>query len=95
MHAPPKDQRNHTRCSLFYFASPNDEVKINTLLEESPVLREAGVKKWFEDGKEPTSGGYSKARISTVGKSAVHKGGWKGVREEVVGGVVTKWYTED
>jgi isopenicillin N synthase-like dioxygenase len=94
VHGPPADQRGHTRCGLFYFVVPNDEQKINTLLEESPVLRAAGVKRHFEPGKETTSGTYSRARISKVGKSAVHAGGWKGIKEEVVGGVVTRWYAE-
>jgi isopenicillin N synthase-like dioxygenase len=93
VHEPPRDQRNHTRCGVFYFVVPNDDVKINTLLDESPVLRAAGVKRHFEPGKETTSGHYSRARISKVGKTSVHKGGWEGVTEEVVGGVVTKWYT--
>lgn len=26
--APPDDQRNHTRCGVFYFAVPNDDEKV-------------------------------------------------------------------
>ncbi|KAJ5198169.1 uncharacterized protein N7498_007286 [Penicillium cinerascens] len=52
---PPADQRNQDRCGLFYFVVPNNHVKINTLLDESPVLRRAGVERKFEPGTEPTS----------------------------------------
>lgn len=59
---PPADQRNQDRCGAFYFVVPNDDVKINTLLDESSVLRAAGVERKFEPGTEPTSESYRSAR---------------------------------
>lgn len=29
VHAPPKDQRNHTRLGVFYFNVPNDEERVS------------------------------------------------------------------
>ncbi|KAH6999406.1 Clavaminate synthase-like protein [Ilyonectria destructans] len=89
---PPKDQRNQDRCGLFYFVVPNEEVKINTLLEDSPVLRAAGVERRFEPGTEPTSAQYRAARIGAYGTSALFTKKGSGVQEEVVGGVTTKHY---
>lgn len=89
---PPNDQRNQDRCGLFYFVVPNDKVKINTLLEESPVLREAGMEKRFEDGSEPTSEMYRAARIGAYGTSDLFKNKGSGVQEEYVGGIKTRHY---
>jgi hypothetical protein len=66
---------------------PNDKVKVNTLLDESPVLREAGVERRFEPGEEPTSGMYRAARIGAYGTTAVFTKKASGVQEEVVGGI--------
>ncbi|KAL2837810.1 hypothetical protein BJX68DRAFT_280124 [Aspergillus pseudodeflectus] len=89
---PPADQRNQDRCGLFYFVLPNDQVKINTLLDESPVLRAAGVRRRFEPGEEPTSEMYRSARISAYGTSKLFAGKGEGVQEETVGGIKTKHY---
>ncbi|KAJ5811678.1 hypothetical protein N7474_007979 [Penicillium riverlandense] len=89
---PPADQRNQDRCGLFYFVVPNSHVKINTLLDESPVLRRAGVERKFEPGTEPTSESYSRARIGAYGTSALFTQKGSGVQEELVGGVKTKHY---
>lgn len=89
---PPPDQRNQDRCGLFYFVVPNDKVKINTLLEESSVLREAKVERKFEPGTEPTSEMYRSARIGAYGTTSLFTGKGKGVQEEMVGGIKTKHY---
>ncbi|CAK7222010.1 hypothetical protein SBRCBS47491_004722 [Sporothrix bragantina] len=89
---PPADQRNQDRCGLFYFVVPNNDEKINTLLEESSVLRAAGVERRFEPGSEPTSEMYRRARISAYGVSDIFKAKGTGVQEEVVGGIKTKHY---
>ncbi|CAM1507622.1 Fc.00g072630.m01.CDS01 [Cosmosporella sp. VM-42] len=90
---PPVDQRGHDRCSVFYFCVPNDEVVINTLLEQSPVLREAGVKMAHEPENAPTSKEWSNGRISITGRNAVwdKKGDAKMVTEKV-GKVTTRWF---
>ncbi|PNS16803.1 UPF0676 protein [Sphaceloma murrayae] len=89
---PPADQRNQDRCGLFYFVVPNDDEKVNTLLEESSVLREAGVERRFEKGEEPTSKMYRSARIGAYGTSNIFTKKGTGVQEEVVGGIKTKHY---
>jgi isopenicillin N synthase-like dioxygenase len=89
---PPEDQRNQDRCGLFYFVVPNDKVEINTLLDESPVLRAAGVPRRFEVGEQPTSEMYRKARIQAYGTSKVFAGKGSGVQQEMVGGIETNHY---
>ncbi|EXJ66710.1 uncharacterized protein A1O5_10382 [Cladophialophora psammophila CBS 110553] len=76
---PPADQRTQNRCGLFYFVVPNEETKVNTLLEESPVLRAAGVERRFEPGTEPTSAMYRGARIGAYGTSSLFQGKGSGV----------------
>ncbi|OAL25605.1 hypothetical protein AYO20_10380 [Fonsecaea nubica] len=89
---PPADQRNQDRCGLFYFVVPNDDVKINTLLDESSVLRDAGVQRKFEPGTEPTSKLYRSARISAYGQTEVFKGKGQGIQEETIAGIKLKHY---
>ncbi|KAH8892842.1 Clavaminate synthase-like protein [Thozetella sp. PMI_491] len=52
---PPRDQIGRDRSSVFYFTVPNDDVLINTLLEQSPVLRAAGVQMAHLPENAPTS----------------------------------------
>ncbi|KAK5658160.1 hypothetical protein OQA88_2133 [Cercophora sp. LCS_1] len=91
---PPADQRGRDRCGVFYFALPNDEVVINTLLDESPVLRDAGVKMAHEVDKAPTSKEWITNRIRITLQNAV----WEGKSEsdkttvERVGNVTTQWF---
>ncbi|EME80049.1 uncharacterized protein MYCFIDRAFT_31561 [Pseudocercospora fijiensis CIRAD86] len=92
VHQPPEDQRYQNRCGFFYFVVPNEDVRINTLLEESPVLREAGVEEKFDKGQEPSSGMYRAARIGAYGQTDLFKGKCKGIQEEVVGGIKLKHY---
>ncbi|KAH8807870.1 hypothetical protein F5884DRAFT_704232, partial [Xylogone sp. PMI_703] len=89
---PPADQRGHNRCSVFYFCVPNDEVVINTLLEESPVLRKAGVQMAHKPEDAPTSKEWSNGRISITGRNAVFEGKDTNTVVEKVGKVTTKWF---
>jgi isopenicillin N synthase-like dioxygenase len=91
---PPQDQRGHNRSGVFYFCVPNDDVVINTLLEESPVLREAGVKMSHEPENAPTSKEWSNGRIKITGRNAVWDKTNKGenVTIEKVGKVTTRWF---
>ncbi|WWC58131.1 uncharacterized protein I303_100666 [Kwoniella dejecticola CBS 10117] len=86
--APPDDQRNHTRCGVFYFSIPNNDVRPD-LLTESSVLQEAGVHSLFKDGKTIDALTFSRARVAKVGKSEVYKQSWAaGTRlVEVIAGV--------
>jgi isopenicillin N synthase-like dioxygenase len=91
---PPEDQRGHNRSSVFYFCVPNDDVVINTLLDQSPVLREAGVQMAHEPENAPTSKEWSNGRIKITGRNAVwdKKGQTEKVTVEQVGKVTTKWF---
>jgi isopenicillin N synthase-like dioxygenase len=90
---PPRDQRGHDRSSTFYFVVPNDDVVINTLLDESPVLRKAGVEKWFEDGKAPTSKEWVNNRVRVTGRKTLFtKGDGKNSEQEKIGNVTTTWF---
>ncbi|PYH94484.1 Clavaminate synthase-like protein [Aspergillus ellipticus CBS 707.79] len=91
---PPADQRGHDRSSVFYFAVPNDDVVINTLLEESPVLREAGVQRAHSPQDAPTSKEWVNGRVKITGQKAVFKE--PGAEEKQaftqVGKVTTTWF---
>ena len=90
---PPADQRNHERSSVFYFTVPNDEVVINTLLEESPVLRRNAVKKWFKDADAPTSSTWVHNRIkANLQKHVAAKAGNGKTMSQQIGTVTTTWY---
>ncbi|KAH8898119.1 Clavaminate synthase-like protein [Thozetella sp. PMI_491] len=90
---PPEDQRGHDRSSVFYFVVPNDDVVINTLLDESPVLQRAGVKKWFEDGKAPTSKEWVNNRIRVTGQKTLFTEGEKqNSVQQKIGNVTTTWF---
>ncbi|KAK6420973.1 hypothetical protein LTR95_016880, partial [Oleoguttula sp. CCFEE 5521] len=91
---PPKDQRGHNRCGVFYFCLPNDEVVINTLLDESPVLRKAGVQMAHALEDAPTSKEWANARIKITGmKAKFSKEEDEGnMAVEKVGKVITRWY---
>ncbi|WWC86470.1 uncharacterized protein L201_001347 [Kwoniella dendrophila CBS 6074] len=88
VYEPPKDQRNHIRCGLFYFSIPNNDVKPD-LLKDSPVLRKLNRESMFKDGKTIDAKTFSRARVSKVGKSDIYKSNWgKGERlVEVIAGV--------
>lgn len=80
-------RRNHTRCGVFYFSIPNNDVRPN-LLTQSPVLQRAGVSAHFEQGMTIDAKTFSRARVAKVGKSDMYKKAWgKGERVvEVIGG---------
>jgi hypothetical protein len=78
---------------VFYFVVPNDDVVINTLVEESPVLRKAGVKKWFQDDKAPTSKQWVNSRVRVTGQKALFQDGDGKSREvQKIGNVTTTWF---
>ncbi|KIX10086.1 uncharacterized protein Z518_01167 [Rhinocladiella mackenziei CBS 650.93] len=91
---PPMDQRGHNRSSVFYFCVPNDEVVINTLLDRSPVLREAGMEMAHRPENAPTSKEWSNGRIKITGRNAVwdQKSKGENVTAEQVGKVTTTWF---
>ncbi|KDQ51706.1 hypothetical protein JAAARDRAFT_40951 [Jaapia argillacea MUCL 33604] len=89
---PPPSQRSYTRLGAFYFAMPDDNVKLSPYENESTVLKRVGVTKRVEDpGKVPTMEQWRKGRTSAYGKTTLVKSG-EGVEEEVINGVVVKHY---
>ena len=70
------------------------EVVINTLLDQSPVLREAGVGMAHTPENAPTSKEWSNERIKITGRNAVFEKAKDGENTvvEKVGKVTTKWF---
>jgi isopenicillin N synthase-like dioxygenase len=89
---PPKDQKGHNRSSVFYFCLPNDDVVINTVLDESPVLRKAGVKMAHKPEDAPRSKAWANGRIKITGRSAVYDKQEGNTAYEKVGTVTTRWF---
>ncbi|KAI0342235.1 Clavaminate synthase-like protein [Trametopsis cervina] len=89
---PPADQRGYTRLGVFYFAIPDDNVRL-VPVANSPVLEKVGVKRRFEDHQAPTAEIWRKGRTSAYGKSELKKGQESGVEEETINGVVVKHYS--
>jgi isopenicillin N synthase-like dioxygenase len=91
---PPSDQRGHDRSSVFYFGVPNDDVVINTLLEESPILRAAGVSQAHKPENAPTSKEWVNTRVKMTGQKAAFSGqqGKENSVVEQVGKVTTTWF---
>ncbi|KAG1733322.1 hypothetical protein EDB19DRAFT_1929108 [Suillus lakei] len=81
---PTVDQRNHTRLGAFYFAMPNDDVKLVPMIE-SPVLQRVGIQRRCEDSEAPTMEHWRKARTMAHGHSKLKK-------EEIIHGVLIKHY---
>ena len=94
VHQPPADQRGRNRCGVFYFCLPNDDVVINTLLDESVVLRNAGVKRAHAPDDAPTSKEWANARIKITGLKAkfTKEEDTGDMAVEKVGKVITRWY---
>ncbi|KAL4245870.1 iron/ascorbate-dependent oxidoreductase family protein [Abortiporus biennis] len=88
---PPKDQRGYPRLGTFYFAMPDDEVKLAPL-KDSPVLQRVGVDlSRFKDAEDtPTMEEWRKGRTRAYGKSTLKKVG--NVEEEHINGVLMRHY---
>jgi len=88
---PPPDQREYTRLGVFYFALPDDNVRL-VPISSSPVLQRVGVQRRCADEDAPSMEEWRKARTSAYGKSDLKEGEKKGVLEEVINGVVVRHY---
>ena len=88
---PPPDQRGYNRLGAFYFAIPDDNLKLSPLLE-SPVLQRLGISDRFKGGQFvlPTSVEYRKARVAAYGQSELKKGKQEGTEAVVLAGVLVK-----
>jgi isopenicillin N synthase-like dioxygenase len=89
---PPSDQKGHDRCSVFYFVVPNKDVVINTILDQSPVLRQAGVTMAHKPGDAPTSEEWCTGRVKITGKGDKFDGKSGAAEVEKVGKVTTTWF---
>ncbi|KAK0234374.1 Clavaminate synthase-like protein [Armillaria nabsnona] len=84
---PPKDQEGYPRLGVFYFAMPDENVKLLPLVNTKAPSRR------FMDVDAPTMEEWRKGRTAAYGKTQLRKAeGEEGVEEEVVAGVVTKHY---
>ncbi|KAG1900126.1 Clavaminate synthase-like protein [Suillus fuscotomentosus] len=88
---PAVDQRNYTRLGVFYFAIPNDDIKLVPMVE-SPVLQRVGIQGRCEDSEAPTMEDWRKARTMAYGQSKLKNGKEDGIEEEVIHGVKIKHY---
>jgi len=91
---PPPDQRQYNRLGAFYFAIPDDDVKLCPITE-SPVLQREGVHDRFRLHKLETVlvEDWRKARTAAYGQSKLTTGAQAGTEEEILNGVVVKHYT--
>ncbi|KAF4602960.1 hypothetical protein EYR38_003364 [Pleurotus pulmonarius] len=89
---PPVDQQKISRLGVFYFSTPNDDIRLSPLIE-SPVLQREGFRKYFEDGKVPTMAEWRKQRTARYGRSQLKASvEEEGVEEEIIHGAVVKHY---
>lgn len=88
---PPVDQRGYMRLGVFYFAIPDDDVRL-VAVSGSPVLEKVGISRRFEENQAPTAEIWRKGRTAAYGKSQLQKGSEKGVEEELINGVLVKHY---
>ncbi|KAF8515787.1 Clavaminate synthase-like protein [Hysterangium stoloniferum] len=91
---PPPDQRQYNRLGLFYFALPDDDVKLDPIME-SPVLQREGIHDRFRLHNVETVAveDWRKARTAAYGQSNLTTGAQAGTEEEVLNGVTVKHYT--
>ncbi|KAK0209350.1 Clavaminate synthase-like protein [Armillaria fumosa] len=84
---PPKDQEGYPRLGVFYFAMPDENVKLLPLVNTKAPSRR------FVDVDVPSMEEWRKGRTAAYGKTQLRKvEGEERVEEEVVAGVVTKYY---
>ncbi|KAJ3552261.1 hypothetical protein NM688_g4242 [Phlebia brevispora] len=88
---PPADQRGYPRVGAYYFAFPDDNVRLVPPLD-SPVLQKLGIKRRFADSEAPTSAEWRKAVTSAYGKTILTKGKDERIEEEYINGVLVKHY---
>lgn len=90
---PPPDQRACNRLGVFYFAIPNDDVKLIPLLE-SPVLERFGINDRFKQHNVGSVDveAWRKARTAAYGQSTLVAGKEGTTEEEIINGIVVKHY---
>ncbi|KIJ53706.1 hypothetical protein M422DRAFT_241951 [Sphaerobolus stellatus SS14] len=91
---PPPDQRQYNRLGVYYFANPNDDVRLTPRMH-SPVVQRLGISDRLR-GEEfypgPTIEEFRKGRTSTFGQVKLRKGKEEGTEENTVAGVTVTHY---
>ena len=87
---PPIDQRGYTRLGVFYFAMPDDDVRL-AQHAESAVLQRVGVVDRFAGTDAPTMDQWRRGRTAAYGQTDLKRQA-DGHDEEVINGVVVKHY---
>jgi isopenicillin N synthase-like dioxygenase len=88
---PPEDQRNYDRLGVYYFAMPDNDVRLHPCAE-SPLLQRVGIERQCPDEDAPLCETWRKGRTTTYGRTDLKKGMENNVEEEVVEGIVVKHY---
>jgi isopenicillin N synthase-like dioxygenase len=88
---PPSDQRAYDRLGAYYFAMPDNNVRLLPCAE-SPVLKRVGIERQCLDEDSPSCETWRKGKIKRYGRSELKKGVERGVEEEVIEGIVVKHY---
>ncbi|OAX42626.1 Clavaminate synthase-like protein [Rhizopogon vinicolor AM-OR11-026] len=88
---PPEDQRSYDRLGVYYFAMPDNDVRLLPCIE-SPVLQRVGIERQCPDEDAPLCDTWRKGRTTTYGRTDLKKGVEKNVEEEVIEGIVVKHY---
>jgi isopenicillin N synthase-like dioxygenase len=88
---PPHDQSAYDRLGAFYFAMPDDNVRLLPL-SHSPVLQRVGVERRWPDEEALIAEAWMKERTISYGRVALTKGSENNTEEEVIEGIVVKHY---
>lgn len=89
---PPVDQQGYERVGAFYFAFPDENVKL-VPLAESPVLQRVGITRRFADAEAPTVTAWRKGRTAAYGITQLKKSEEKpGIEEEYISGILVEHY---
>ena len=88
---PPPDQHGYSRLGLFYFAMPDDDLRLLPHLE-SAILQKTGITRRFEDADAPLMRDWARTRISAYGQTKLERKGPR-IEEEVISGVVVTHYS--
>jgi isopenicillin N synthase-like dioxygenase len=88
---PPPDQRSYNRLGVFYFCIPDDELRLDPLMD-SQLLQHVGIEDRFKNTEPPVVKEWRMARTAAYGQSELKSGEQPGTEEEVIKGMVVKHY---
>ncbi|EJD38868.1 Clavaminate synthase-like protein [Auricularia subglabra TFB-10046 SS5] len=83
---PPKDQRGCERLGVFYFATTDDDVRLE------PLVSGEGVKARFTGESVPTMKEWAMTRTRAYGQTQLKKAELAGVEEEVLNGQTVRHF---